>query len=139
MSNKFPTKTRVAVKSTETPFLRGVVVGEASVFDPRVGETIIVEFDNGHVSKTAVKALLLEAEASVQERLVDDEKSRLERDYETARANIAVKIREAAAALTQATKLAELAGSELQDFYEEVRPLMRAMDEAGWSSSSLSC
>lgn len=39
--------------------------------------------------------------------------------------------------INQATALA--GDHNLSDFYEEAKPLMKALDDAGWSSSSLNC
>jgi len=143
---QFKQNDRVALRQKEGTIggtlQRGTVIGQAKQVTSGLGvglDTYVVEWDNGHVQKVTARSLMSESEAEVEEQRLNEEATKLEQEYEKARSRIAAKIDEAAQALREATKIAEASGSELQDFYDEVRPLMRAMDAAGWSTSSLSC
>lgn len=143
MSNKkFTAQTRVALKGTSIPLARGTVVGDARQQQSSLGvplDAVVVEWDNGVVQKITIRSLMLESEAVAEETRLAREQEKMEGEYEETRKEIAEKMNAAAMALREAATLAQTAGSELQDFYDEVRPFLRAMDDAGWSTSSLSC
>ncbi len=66
----------------------------------------------------------------------------IEEEFKALQSQVGDKIAAAAELLNEANKLAGEAGyclGDSYDFYEQVRPLLRAMDNAGWSTSSLSC
>jgi len=133
---------RVALRGNSTPFQRGTVVGTTKPMTSGLGvqlPAVVVEWDNGNVQKVTARSLMNESEADAEEAKLTAEQSKMEEEFEVARAKIAAKMNESAAALREAAKLAKEAGADLQDFYDETRPLLRAMDAAGWSTSSLSC
>ena len=143
---QFKTNDRVALRQKEVKkgetLQRGTVVGQAKAQVSGLGvplDTLVVEWDNGNVQKVTARSLMHESEAAAEEQKLEEEASKLEQEFEKARSRIAAKMDEAAQCLREATKIAEASGTELQSFYEEVRPLMRAMDAAGWSTSSLNC
>lgn len=141
-NNKFTAKTRVALKGNALPLQRGSVVGDARQQQSGLGvplDAVVVEWDNGVIQKITLRSLLLESEADFEETKLKKEQEKLEGEFEETRQKIAVKMNAAATALREAASLAQTSGSDLQDFYDEVRPFMRAMDDAGWSTSSLSC
>jgi hypothetical protein len=101
----------------------------------------LVEWDNGkyasasdpkRITKVKASDLMLEVDCKAKMDQLDAEFSALED-------KVRAKMQIAAGALAEAADLADENGEELIEMYEAVSPLMRAMDEAGWSTSSLSC
>lgn len=66
-----------------------------------------------------------------------------EEEFKALQVVIGEKFAAAAALIEEANQLAEEAGhdpvGDNYDFYDQVRPLVNAMDSAGWNSSSWSC
>ena len=65
--------------------------------------------------------------------------AKLEAEYEVWAGPIREKIEEAAKLLSEAGKLAEKQKRDLAEMHEIVSPLLGAMDDIGWRTSSLSC
>ncbi len=135
MSKEFKVGDRVAkdfnrYNSEEDDTIRGEVVG----FNPKNGK-LLVEQENWRgteVKEWDPATTLSEAEAN-------EKLSKMEEEYNAVAAQVAEKVAAAAALLNEASSIADKKGFDLQSMYEEVRPLMRALDNAGWSTSSMSC
>lgn len=65
--------------------------------------------------------------------------SKLEEEYTALETELRLKVADAARSLNEATQLAQSKGYELVNMYESTRPLMDAMDNAGWRTSSFNC
>ena len=79
------------------------------------------------------------AEELISEKEADKILSKLEKEYEAWASPIRKKMEEAAKLLEQAGKMADKQGRELAEMHEVVGPLISAMDNLGWRTSSLSC
>jgi hypothetical protein len=133
---KFAATDRVAIRQEDkVPFERGVVVGHIN------STRIAVMLDNGHLTDVLTSTLVSEDLGATEEASLRIKKDRLQREYDSVRQQIADKMQEAANALEAANDLACNAGESLslEEFYDECRPFMRALDTAGWSRSSLAC
>lgn len=67
------------------------------------------------------------------------EYARLKADYNKLGTEIKAKMKEAAKLVREAGKLASKTNHELSEMYDEVSPLINAMDASGWRSSSWGC
>jgi hypothetical protein len=76
--------------------------------------------------------LITEAEA-------DKILAKLEKEFEKWAAPIRKKMEQAAKLLSEAGELASAQGKDLSELHEIVGPLIGAMDDVGWRTSSLSC
>jgi hypothetical protein len=83
-------------------------------------------------SKHDASELMAEEEAN---KILD----KLEAEYEVWAGPIREKIKEAAKLLAEADKLANKQKRDLTEMHEIVGPLIGAMDDVGWRTSSLSC
>jgi hypothetical protein len=63
----------------------------------------------------------------------------LEAEFNLVQDQVIEKMNEAAQAITEASEIAKAQGLELPNLYDAYRPLYRAMDAAGWQTSSFSC
>jgi hypothetical protein len=70
----------------------------------------------------------------------------LEKTFRRVEKKVAAKIKEAADLIKEANEMAQSTGAESAsqglssyDFYTACAPLRNALDEAGWSSSSMRC
>lgn len=79
------------------------------------------------------------AEELISEKEADKILSNLEKEYEAWAGPIRKKMEEAAKLLEQAGKMADKQGRELAEMHDIVSPLISAMDDLGWRTSSLSC
>lgn len=141
-SHPFTAQVRVALKGESVPLQRGTVVGAAK---PQVGslnvplDSVIVEWDNGAVQKVTIRSLILESQVEAEEAKMMKENEKLEEEFADLTTQIQEKLAQAAKLISESTSLAEEAGTDLQSLYDETRPLMRALDDAGWSTSSMRC
>ena len=99
---------------------------------------VSVTWDNAWINQTHFNKLYSPDE------LMHEEECRailnaLEEEFTAVEAKVRVKIAEAATAIEEANKLANTTGRDLHDMHESTRPLYRAMDNAGWSTSSFDC
>jgi hypothetical protein len=138
-------KTRVALvtmgnnRYDTTSAKYGHIAGLVSLH-ASVGDVVIVEWDNGHIDKVAVKSLVLETKAKEEIAAREVEKQKLEEDFEKVRLQVDAKILVASLAVAEASKIARAAKLDLQDdFADEVSELESAMGRAGWSTSSWHC
>lgn len=71
---------------------------------------------------------------------LESERSGMEKEFKAATSEIKEKMKEAAKLVNEAGKLARKAHAKsLGDMYDAVSPLVNAMDNNGWRSSSWSC
>lgn len=110
-------------------------------FRGNLNPTVVVEWDGDDegVCKVPVNVLLTEEEGLLEVQRLADAQAQLEREFEACRGPIAYKLAEAAKALDEANKMASATKHNLQDFYDDVRPLMNAIRLAGWRASHFSC
>lgn len=115
-----------------SPKKRGVVLGNNLKSGP---DLLAVEWEDGSLDK--VRA------SDVKEALT------LEQEFELAKTSINSKLAQAAALILEAAKDAETAGSSLLEYEDdyssyptsefEIDKIRRAMDQAGWNTSSWYC
>ena len=129
----------VALAGGKVPLRRGTIVGPVSSH-AQLGEVVVVEWkDSGQLQKVTPRSLLTESEAMAKEEEWQVAAIQLEKDFDKVTKKVKAKMEEVASLVDEAAKLAKAGGHDLYDMYEAVRPLLRAMDRAGWSTSSLSC
>lgn len=88
---------------------------------------------NGLVPKESYAGdLMFEAEANALW-------SKLESEFKAVENHIKDKLQVAARAIAEASEIASGAKMDLSSMWEATRPLMNAMDEVGWRTSSLNC
>lgn len=116
------------------PLSKGKIVGP-----PNDKNLVIVEWEGGHLEKKDRSKLLDEKTGAAENQRLVDEKERLEKEFEQVEVECKNKLQQAANLIYEASKLAGSKGKELQDMYDAVSPLERAMDAAGWSTSSWHC
>lgn len=118
--------------------LRGVVLA-----DPRVDvitgeEKVYVHWDNPqwrqeNPEEVLTQSLVLEADG-------DAKYNKLEAEWNVAETEVTAKLKQAAQLITEAGDIADKAGCDsLANLYDAIRPLYRAMDGAGWNTSSFGC
>lgn len=132
--------TRVALISKTQPCNKGAIKGEVETHKTH-GHVVIVEWDGGALQKVTLRSLITEAEGITQDTLICEEEERFKNEWDKTLATINAKIREATTAINEAAKLASSNNESLREVlsYEETRPFKQALDNAGWSSSSMSC
>lgn len=108
----------------------GTVIGPV----PKSPGMVMVEWDYpaGEITKVSVTTLMTEAEAEAA-------KAKLEDDFEALQDQLRDKLQQAADLINEAQKEAQAHGHSLVDMYDATSPLMDALDEAGWRTSSLGC
>lgn len=124
----------VYLKSNHAPLSHGTLAGPA---DPN--GLVVVEWNGGRLSKHAITSLLDEKAGEAENKRLLDEQERLEKEFERVETECKTKLEKAADLIREASSLAHSKGKDLQEMYEAVRPLERAMDDAGWSTSSWHC
>lgn len=80
-----------------------------------------------------------ESEVDIKILMLESERSQIEEDFKKVSKEIKEKMKEAAKCVTEAGKLAKSAHASLESMYDECRPLVDAMDNNGWRSSSWGC
>lgn len=141
---------KVALDQRLLPMKRGVVAGPVTTH-PTAGEVVIVEWPADWGANTLQKVTLrslitdaeankVEAELQVEADKLKAKQDKLNAEFEATSKEIAKKLKAAAKSITEAGNLADKAGKDLTtDFYDATRELERAMDGAGWSTSSWHC
>lgn len=81
----------------------------------------------------------IQPEDVISEEEADKILSKLEKEYEVWAAPIRKKMESAAKLLREAGELADKQDKNLSEMHEIVGPLISAMDQIGWRTSSLSC
>jgi hypothetical protein len=115
------------------PLARGKIAG------PLNGTIVIIEWDDGRLAKMDIKYLLSEVKGTAENQRLLDEQERLEKEFAELEVTLTDKLAEAAKLINEAAALADSKGKDLQDMYEATRPLERAMESAGWRTSSWHC
>jgi prophage DNA circulation protein len=103
--------------------------------DPITGKTkVLVKWDSNYqnVSEVFADQLLTEAEAETLG-------SKLEAEYKEVEKQLSEKMGQAAQIIREAQKIAQTIKADLAGMGNITRDLYRAMDEAGWSTSSFHC
>ena len=68
------------------------------------------------------------------------DRSILDKEFKVAEKQIKEKLKEAGKLVREADKIAQKAGAySLERMYDATRPLVNAMDDSGWRSSSWGC
>lgn len=81
-----------------------------------------------------------EEEVSIEILTLESDLPEIEKDYKEVAKLIKENMKEAARLIRDSNKLAQKAhAGSLESMYDAVRPLINAMDEAGWRSSSWGC
>jgi len=115
------------------PLNKGKIVG------PLNGSLAIVEWEGGHISKVDIKNLLAEVAGIAENQRLQDEKDRLEREFATVEVAVKDKLADAAKLVNEAAAIANKGNVDIQDMYDATRDLERAMENAGWNTSSWHC
>jgi hypothetical protein len=129
----------VALDQKTLPLQRGHIAGPVTTH-PSAGEVVVVEWKNGTLQKVTLRSLILEEEANRIEAELQLAKDKLEAEFEKTAEEVGKKLIAAAKLVREAAVIADKAGSDLTtDFYDATHELERAMDQAGWSTSSWHC
>jgi len=97
-----------------------------------------IEGDRAGESEGADKEAGEEVDIKVLSLLSD--RSVLDKEFRAAEKQIKEKLKEAGKIIREANKMAQKAGARhLASMYDAVDPLVDAMDDSGWSSSSWNC
>ena len=91
-----------------------------------------VRYDDGEERTEYEGYMVPEDEARV-------ENTRLKQEWQTIDAQAKPLLDNAASLISQAAKITKQNGHDLSEMFELTRGLLRAIDEAGWRTSSLSC
>jgi hypothetical protein len=65
--------------------------------------------------------------------------SKLEEDFTKLEVQVVDKVKAAGKLLREANKIAKKTGHSLEEMYDAISPLMDAMDDCGWNTSSFGC
>lgn len=125
----------------EAPLRKGKIAGP--IDNSHGNNLVIVEWTEGwgvgQLNKMQLNALLSEADGLAETTRLVAEKEKLEREYEQVRTECGSKLAKAAQLIREAATLADSKGADLQEMYDETRDLERAMEAAGWRTSSWHC
>jgi hypothetical protein len=122
------------------PLTKGKIAGPISQHpNQNVGKVVIVEYESGELVKVALKALLSEGDGVLLEQTLTSEAERLEREFAQVETEVAAKLNQAAELVREAGKLADAKGVDILEMYDATRGLERAMESAGWNTSSWHC
>jgi molybdopterin converting factor small subunit len=130
--------TIVFLNGKSLPLRRGTIVGLVTPH-PTPGDIVIVEYDDGRIDKTAIKSLLSEVDGLAEQTRLEEVGRKLEEEFAKVEAECTAKLNEAAELIREAGKLADDKGVDLQEMYDATRGIERAMDAAGWRTSSWHC
>lgn len=117
----------------------GAPLAKGKIAGPVNKNVVIVEWSNGRLDKRDIKSLLNEVDGLAENQRLLDEQERLEKEFAELEVTLTDKLAEAAKLINEAASMAESKGKDLQDMYEATRPLERAMENAGWRTSSWHC
>lgn len=115
------------------PLAKGKIAG------PLNGTIAIIEWDDGRLAKMDIKYLLNEVTGIAENQRMQDEQAKLEEEFARVEEIVKEKLAEAAKLVNEAAKLASDADTDIQEMYDATRPLERAMENAGWRTSSWHC
>lgn len=91
------------------------------------------------ISRYQESELFTPEEVVVELHRLEDIKSKLEQDFEGVRLQVQEKMNQAAAIVKEAGALVLPTGKELYDLTDECKELYVALDEGGWSHSTMQC
>jgi hypothetical protein len=117
-------------------------VGKVLSEIPNDPDTYLVELDLDPYYKARGKAPTIkryEANDLMSEAEAKDALDALENDFNKLQDDLKLKLAEAVKIIEEANKIAEDNGESLAEMHEATDPLLNAMDNAGWRTSSLSC
>jgi len=80
-----------------------------------------------------------EEEVDLKILMLESDRAQIEKDFKQVSKEIKDKMKEAAKIVNEAGKLARSVHSTLQEMYDATNPLVDAMDNNGWHSSSWNC
>ena len=119
------------------PLAKGKI---ASPIDNTHGNNIvIVEWEGGRLDKRQLKSLLSEVDGIAENQRLLDKQAQLEAEFAKVEEACKEKLAEAAKLINEAAAMASDADVDIQEMYEATRPLERAMENAGWRTSSWHC
>lgn len=105
--------------------------------------TVTAVSENGTVSCTWDDSWVVPGTYNADELITEDKADKilaeLEKEFERWAGPIRKKMEQAARCLNEARELADKQGKDLSEMHEIVGPLISAMDDCGWRTSSLSC
>lgn len=78
-------------------------------------------------------------EALVELRKLEEDKSKLETEFEGVRSQVQEKMNEAAMLVSEASQLVKPTGKDFYDLVSECKELYTALSEGGWSHSTMRC
>lgn len=119
--------------------------GEGEDYGSLVGVIRTKEASPGHVWVKWIEGDYLdsldeeESEVDLKILILESERSDIEQEFKKVSKEIKEKMKEAARLVNDAGKLAKKAHAELASMYDAARPLVDAMDNNGWRSSSWGC
>jgi molecular chaperone DnaK (HSP70) len=127
----------VYLTAKEPPLRKGKIMAPPTLSSGT--NLVIVETeDDGALKKYQLKQLLSESDGLAENKRLQDEKERLEKEFEEVEKLCSANLRDAAKLINDAAKMAAKQGVSVQDM-DGVYDLERAMDNAGWNTSSWSC
>jgi hypothetical protein len=130
----------VYLSGKTAPLTKGTIAGPVSQHpNKNVGKVVIVEWETGELTKVALSALLSEMDGLAENERILHEAERLEREFAEVEEQVTSKLNEAAKLVSEAAVLATKKGLDLQEMYDAVNSLERAMENAGWRTSSWRC
>lgn len=140
MSTQLKNGDRVAIHhvgTEETPLPRGLFISR--ILDTEDAVVLVNDgwSDEGWLDRIPLSEIIPENEAEEVERLIQAQTSQLEQEYEAVREQIAGQMQIATTALQEAARLA--GKHSLKDFYDEVQPFIRLLQNDGWRASTMNC
>lgn len=93
----------------------------------------------GAIQRYQEDELFTPEEALTELRRLEAIKSQLEKDFDGVRSQVQKKMNQAALIVKEAAKLVEPTGKDFYDLTEECEQLYRALNEGGWSHSTMRC
>lgn len=101
--------------------------------------SVIVEWEGGQILRVGINALLSEVDGIAENQRLLDKQAKLEAEFVRVEEACKAKLAEAAKLVNEAAALASDADVDIQEMYDATRPLERAMENAGWRTSSWHC
>jgi tyrosine-protein phosphatase YwqE len=99
----------------------------------------IVEWDPDFVGKYAEESLVTEKEAGVIKAVQEAERNKIESEFETIRGQLQANLAQATELVSKSVELAKKHKKNFRDLKSECMPLFRAINDGGWSPSSIKC
>lgn len=123
----------VYVSSKTAPLVK------AKIASPLQNNLVILEYEGGQLNKKDIKHLLSEVDGITENKRLLDEQEKLEREFADVEQQCKVKLKQAAALVQEAAKLAHSKNVDIQDMHDATHDLEYAMEAAGWRTSSWHC